>query len=390
MFFAHLPATGKVFGLDKGIRLARQGQGLSARFFGAIAALSSPQTAPFRAHNNRQSYNQPAMIRHALLLLAGFLLLALCLPEAHIQAQPLRVALLLEGSQDDHAKNSLMRLGLANAAKQGNLQASVLEADKENLEAAFAKAAKEHDLVLLASPRLHEILRSQAGNYPRTSFGCLDTSVLGLRSKNIMSVTFSDAEPAFLAGAAAALMVEKGQKLGWLEDEESPQSRTMLEGFIAGAQISRPDIRIVRREALGKDMGTLLSEMRKEGAAMVFLATGPHTRDAVAALATQPLWGVGLDMDQSSLAPQKIPFSLVKRFDKAVEELVLAKANGTFKGRETLVYNLQNKGVALVLARDTRLPANVNRRLKELSHELEAGNIVLQDKRTPTLCNCLD
>ena len=360
------------------------------KYFGAIATLFSPNCAN-KAHNQKQpATSKYHMIRHALLFLTGILLSVLFLAAPQIQAQPLRVALLLEGQRDDHAKNSLMCLGLANAAKSCELQASVLEAGEGNLAAVFAKAAKEHDLVLLASPRLHEILRSQAGNFPRTSFGCLDTSILGLRSKNIMSVTFADAEPAFLAGAASALMVGEGQKLGWLEDEESPQSRTMLEGFIAGAQISRPDIRIVRREAKGKDMDTLLSEMRFEGAAMVFLATGSYTRKAVTALAAQSLWGVGLDMDQSPLAPTKLPLSLVKRFDRAVEELVLARANGTFKGRETLVYNLENKGVALVQARDARLSANVQRRLQELSRELEAGNIVLEDKRTPTLCNCLD
>ncbi len=362
---------------------------MSVQCFGAIAALFSPNCAN-KAHNQKQpATSKYHMIRHALLFLTGILLSVLFLAAPQIQAQPLRVALLLEGQRDDHAKNSLMCQGLANAAKKCPVQASVLEA-KGDLGAVFAKAAKEHDLVLLASPRLHEILRSQAGNFPRTSFGCLDTSILGLRSKNIMSVTFADAEPAFLAGAASALMVGEGQKLSWLEDEESPQSRTMLEGFIAGAQISRPDIRIVRREAKGKDMDTLLSEMRFEGAAMVFLATGSYTRKAVTALAAQSLWGVGLDMDQSPLAPKKLPLSLVKRFDRAVEELVLARANGTFKGRETLVYNLENKGVALVQARDARLPANVQRRLQELSRELEAGNIVLEDKRTPTLCNCLD
>lgn len=363
---------------------------MSVQYFGAIATLFSPNCAN-KAHNPKQpATSKYHMIRHALLFLTGILLSVLFLAAPQIQAQPLRVALLLEGQRDDHAKNSLMCFGLANAAKSCELQASVLEAGEGNLAAVFAKAAKEHDLVLLASPRLHEILRSQAGNFPRTSFGCLDTSILGLRSKNIMSVTFADAEPAFLAGAASALMVGAGQKLGWLEDEESPQSRTMLEGFVAGAQVSRPDIRIVRREAKGRDMGALLSEMRAEGAAMVFLATGPLTREALQALAVYSLWGVGLDMDQSPLAPKKIPLSLVKRFDRAVEELVLARANGTFKGRETLVYNLENKGVALVQARDARLPANVQRRLQELSRELEAGNIVLEDKRTPTLCNCLD
>ena len=330
------------------------------------------------------------MKRYAFFALFCLLFLAMPLFSGHACAEPLRVALLIEGPRDDHAKNSLMLLGLASAQGKCEMTADVLEASPETREEAFANAAKSHDLVLLASPGLHETLRSQAGNYPKTSFGCLDTSILGLRSKNIMSVTFADAEPAFLAGVLSALLVKDGQKLGWLEDEESPQTRTMLAGFIAGAQISRPDIRVVRRETLDGDAAGCLLEMRDDGAAMAFLATGARTREALAALKSSPLWGVGLDMDQSALAPGKVPFSLVKRFDKAVEELVLARANGTFKGRQTLVYNLKNNGVELLLARDAKLSPNVTRRLRELTHELEAGNIVLEDKRTPTLCNCLD
>ena len=61
------------------------------------------------------------MIRHALLFLTGILLSVLFLAAPQIQAQPLRVALLLEGQRDDHAKNSLMCLGLANAAKGDTL-----------------------------------------------------------------------------------------------------------------------------------------------------------------------------------------------------------------------------------------------------------------------------
>ena len=305
-----------------------------------------------------------------------------------VAAAPLRVSLLLEDPDPANPQAADLRRGLEQAQKRFGIEAHIVAAPAgEDQTAVFRAAAAASDLVLVADARLHEVLRDNAANFRKVRFGCIDT---GVRAPNIMSVTFADAEPAFLAGAASALMVGAGQKLGWLEDEESPQSRTMLEGFVAGAQVSRPDIRIVRREAKGRDMGALLSEMRAEGAAMVFLATGPLTREALQALAVYSLWGVGLDMDQSPLAPKKIPLSLVKRFDRAVEELVLARANGTFKGRETIVYNLENKGVALVQARDARLPANVQRRLDELSRELAAGNIVLQDKRTPTLCNCLD
>lgn len=322
------------------------------------------------------------------LLLCALLCASFLLP-APVQAEPLRVALLLDSGIDDHGKNALLKEGLARAGQQCELSADILTAEGESQLEVFEEAARSHDLVLLAAPALHDILRSRAADFRKTSFGCIDTSILGLRSVNIMSVTFADAEPAFLAGAAAALLVPAGAKLGWLEEASSPQNQTMLEGFIAGAQISRPDIRIVRRELQGADPAAILQEMEREGARLVMIAAGSATKETYAALARTSLMAVGLDKDQSVLAPGRVLFSVVKRFDRAVEDLVLARANGTFKGRETRVSNLGNKGTALVRG-DVPLPANVQRRLAELEHELKAGNIVLQDRRTPTLCNCLD
>ena len=43
-------------------------------------------------------------------------------------------------------------------------------------------------------------------------FGCIDT---GVRNRNIMSVTFEDNEPAYIAGAAAAKLLAPGTKIGW-------------------------------------------------------------------------------------------------------------------------------------------------------------------------------
>lgn len=334
--------------------------------------------------------------------LACLILFVVCLTAgtaqaARADASPLRVALLLENAADDHGAAALMQEGLARAQAQTGAATTVLVAGPEDDPlAVFCQAAKEHDLVLVGEAGLHAVLRSNAGNFRNTSFGCIDTSVLGLRAANIMSVTFADNEPAFLAGAAAALLTDKDQKLGWLESESTPVRETLLAGFVAGAQVSRPDIRIVRRELAAGANGVRhsLEEMAAEKVGLVVLATGYATRAALDALAATPLAGIGLDRDQSALAPEKIPFSVVKRFDRAVEELVLAKANGTFQGRKTLVYSLANGGTDLVFGRTFLKThpqaARVQRRVQELRRELANGNIVLEDKRVPTLCDCLD
>lgn len=119
----------------------------------------------------------------------------------------LRVALLLESVEPASSGNSwstLLQAGLTQAAHDFSLHAETLAATPgADQEALFSRAAREYDLVLVASDGLHEILRNNAANFRNTSFGCIDA---GIRATNIMSVTFADEQAAFLAGAAAAML----------------------------------------------------------------------------------------------------------------------------------------------------------------------------------------
>ena len=301
----------------------------------------------------------------------------------------LRVALLVEDAGNDAGILKALKRGLEAAAGKTGAAIAIVGAPRGgDQRAVFREVAQNNDLVLLAEPRLHEVLRREAANFRRTSFGSIDTSVLGIRSTNIMSVTFNDMEPAFLAGVAAAMMVPQGRKAGFVQVEETPQNRTLLEAFVSGATLQRPSIRVVLRDAMGANPASLLPEMEAEGASVVFLSCGRYAPDCLEAMRTTRLTGISLQSDDPA-SPQ-VPLHLVKRLDRAVEELVLAKADGTFRGRETRVLDLANGGVELAVSKGARLDAAIERRLAELRGELARGTITLEDRRTPTLCDCLD
>ncbi len=317
----------------------------------------------------------------------------LSLAAAQASAEPLRVALLLENAAEDNGAATLMKKGLAEASAKADISPSIIvcppDADQTEL---FRKACESNDLVLLFEPRLHMILRDNAANYRKVSFGCIDT---GVRAPNIMSITFSDEQPAFLAGALSALLLKKGQKLGWLEDEEGPVHDTMLAAFIDGAQVQNPDIRVVRRQTgFAGSASAMLKEFAAQDVGIAAIAAGYATPAALREMQQGAMLAVGTDCSHFDEASSIIPFSVVKRYDKACEELVLAKANGTFAGKQILTYDMGNGGVDCVInpayKKSKGLPASIERRLSELRHELANGNIKLQDKRIGTLCDCLD
>lgn len=319
-------------------------------------------------------------------------------------ASPLRVALLLE-HDGGQPWTDLLRAGLAKAERDFPLRTKVLVASPESdQQETFRQAARESDLVLVASDRLHEILRNNAANFRKTMFGCIDA---GIRAPNIMSVTFADEQAAYLAGAAAAMLtgrtglpgINRDKTVGWLSGEDTPALRSLFSGFSGGAQLIDPEIRVINALAGSfTDAGTARREARRlldQGADVLALAAGAGNEGALAEARERGIYIVGLDTDQAQVLPGHVLTSILKRADRAVYEIVAAASRGNFQGKKIITYDLGNDGVgitdprAFTAAAGQNAPPDLERRLKELRAELLSGSIRLKSLRARTLCDCL-
>ena len=320
---------------------------------------------------------------------------------------PLRVALLLETALGDHDWNDALAQGLEQASRELKVHAAVLPAphgqDTAALEQLFRETAREYDLVLVASDRLHEILRDNAANYRRTMFGCIDA---GIRAPNIMSVTFADEQAAYLAGAAAAMVARqsdlpgiRGQKiLGWLSGEDVPAMRSLLNGFTEGARLIDPEMRVIHAiSGSFDDAEAARLQARKlleQGADVLVLASGMGNAPALEEVQAHGAYAVGLNVDHDHQAPGRILTSILKFPDKAVFDIVAAAATGSFRGKEIVVRDLSNGGVDITdmhtfkAAAAKHVPGNLDRRLRELRREILNGGIRLKSLRARTLCDC--
>ena len=334
------------------------------------------------------------------------LCLALCLTlttGAAGAAPTTTVCLLLESLTPDKGWHDQLRAGLARAEKEFGITARVVAAPAgSEQQAVFREEAARADLVLVADDSLHEVLRNNAANFRTTHFGCIDT---GVRAANIMSVTFADEQAAFLAGAAAAMLTTSDSRgmnpqktLGWLSGRETGPIVTMLNGFLEGARLIDPEIRIVHR-SLDSFEDTRLArercrELLAEGADIVVLAAGSAGLAALDVLAEQQALAVGLAANQDDLRPGLVLTSILKQGDRAVYEIVAAHVQGKFRGGEILTYSLADKGVGITDLRSfsrgegNRLPPRLNGRLAELRREIERQAIRLPSLRQGTLCNC--
>ena len=338
------------------------------------------------------------------------------------------VTLILEHKADT-GWNRLLRAGLERAARDFKFATYVLIASTPSeQESALREAAGKSALVIVASTRLHELLRDNAGNFRKTMFGCVDA---GIRAPNIMSVSFADEQAAFLAGAAAAMLARHSQtgiadpKIAWLSGEDSPAMRSLFNGYAEGAALIAPGMRVIQQIVGSFDDPTLAAEKTRvlldAGALVIALAAGAGNSAALRIIEAAKARAIVLDAWPESVpwpepsaqaggvqssghlgsASPAMILGIVKRADQAVYEIAASaaqalNAQGKFRGKEILIYDLANGGVGLaglnawLVQNQSRAPTELGRRIKELHGELTRGAIHIKSLRERALCDCLD
>lgn len=311
-----------------------------------------------------------------------------------------KATLILEHDQPS-AWTDLLRAGLASGGKDFGVDTEIVIAPvNSDQTSVFRKACETSSLVIVASDNLHEILRDNAANFRRVKFGAIDA---GIRASNIMSVTFADEQAAFLAGASAAILAgEKanaGQNssgtIGWLSGADTPAMRSLFNGFVEGAKLADPQIRVIQAivgtftnpQAAAQKAEALLNS----GATVVALASGSGNDAARKVINSRNAWFI--DLDRPSGSAGNLLGVIVKNADKAVYEIMASAFSPKFRGKEIVVYDLANNGVKMQPANNlTKAPAGkeIIRRINELEHELRRGSIKLHSLRARTLCDCLD
>lgn len=299
-------------------------------------------------------------------------------------AGQLKTALLLEHDAPS-AWTDLLKRGLAEAAAKYGIEQEIIIAAPDQSEI-FQKAAASHDLVIVASDGLHEALRDNAANFRSVWFGAIDA---GIRAPNIMSVTFADEQAAYIAGACAAMLAAaKGEPaIGWLSGADVPAVRSLFNGYSEGAVLAKPGCRVI--QAVAGSFASPAEAVKKtawlldNGACIIALAAGAGNAEARALAKSRGAAVIELDQP----APGCLG-AITKAADKAVLEIVESAAAGNFRGKEIITYNLANGGVNFILSKNA--PPDLERRSRELKHELESGSIHLRSLRQRTLCDCLD
>jgi basic membrane protein A len=213
---------------------------------------------------------------------------------------------------------------------------------------------------------------------------------------NVLGLTFSTDEAAFLAGYLAAGVTKTG-KVGTFGGIKIPTVTIFMKGLEAGVKYynMKHDTKV---EVLGwetaKDEGLFTGNFEStddgrrfaeslmdEGADIILPVAGPVGLGSAAACQERGTMLIGVDTDWYVSAPefQKTYLtSILKNMDVAVFDAIKAVQDGTFKGG-AYVGTLKNNGVGIAPFHefDAKVPAALKAEIEQAKKDLIAGTITV-------------
>jgi len=299
-------------------------------------------------------------MRHCWKISYILLLMSLVLYSQPGFSKPLKVGLILSiGGLGDHSFNDATYAGIQKIRSIPDCLVDVIEpSDVSAIESGLEYlSGRGLDLIIAVGFFANEAVRQVAQKHPNQSYVLLD-SVVTL--PNVMSILFNEEEGSFFAGAFAGL-ITKTEKVGFLGGMSSPGIASFEKGFQKGVNFVNPKAQIVSRYAgktpeafnvpeIGKKIGL---DFAAQNIDVVYHASGRTGMGLIEAARQAKLLVIGVDSDQSVLAPGKVAASMVKRLDIAIEKSVRAVAENRFKGG-VLTLGLADAGIELALSRFNR------------------------------------
>lgn len=250
------------------------------------------------------------------------------------------------GGLGDQSFNDLAWAGLERAEKELKIERKVLESETADdyLPNLTAFAEEKTGLTIGVGFLFNEAMLQAAEKFPEQKFAIVDSVV---ESPNVASITFAEQEGSFLVGVIAGLTT-KTNKIGFIGGMEFPLIKKFEFGFRAGVKAVNPTAEVFVNyadsfEDAGKGKEIAISQNQK-GADVIYHAAGGVGVGLIQAAEELGFWAIGVDKDQSALAPKNVLCSMNKKVDNAVFEVAKSVTDKTFAGG-ILTFNIANGGV---------------------------------------------
>ncbi|WP_455540104.1 BMP family lipoprotein [Terrisporobacter sp.] len=280
---------------------------------------------------------------------------------------------------NDQSYNQSAWEGLQRAEKELGVKIKYLESKQDsdyttNLE---TLADEEVDLIIGVGSKLGPTIEEGAKNYPEQKFAIIDETYEEIPS-NVKSVLFDAEQSSYLVGLIAGKMSET-KNVGFIGGLDIPVINTFKYGYMAGVKAADKSCEIQTQyansftdQAKGK---AIASQMMSKSADTIFIAGGDVGTGAMEAIKEAGKYGIGVDRDQSDLAPKNVLTSAIKRVDVGMYETIKELVDGKFQGGISATYGLKENGIGIADTTSNLVPQDIMELVNKQVEKLKAGEI---------------
>lgn len=286
------------------------------------------------------------------------------------------------GGVNDGSFNQSAWEGLEKAGEELGVEVNYLEsatdADYQPNMETFVD--EDYDLIISVGYMLADATREAAEANPDTKFAIIDDSSIDL--PNVTSLMFKAEQASYLVGYVAGLTT-KTNNIGFVVGMTNETMNQFGYGYCAGAIDANPDITVQQfnansfaDSATGK---TMANTAITNGADIVFQAAGATGLGVIEACQEAGVYAIGVDSDQSSIAPKTVLTSAMKRVDNAVYDAVQELIDDKLEGG-VQTFDLAAGGVDIAPSQDL-ISDDVIKAVDEVKEMIISGDVVIPDNK---------
>ncbi|AYE36254.1 BMP family ABC transporter substrate-binding protein [Borrelia turcica IST7] len=296
-----------------------------------------------------------------------------------------KISMLIDGHFDDKSFNESAWMGAKKLGEDFGVEVIPKESTSSSYLADI-EALRDNgsNFIWLIGYKLSNVSISVALENPDVRYAIIDPVYEDnvVVPKNLAAITFRTEEAAFLVGYIAAKTSKTG-KIGFLGGIEGSIVDSFRFGYEAGAKYANRDIS-VRSGYIGSFADTetgrsMASKMYGDGIDVIYHAAGLGGLGAieVAKEMGEGYYVIGVDQDQSYLAPDNIITSSIKDIGQVVYILTsnYLKTNA-FEGGRILSYGLKEGFVGFV-KNPKMIPFKLEKELDDVSDKIINGEITV-------------
>lgn len=281
---------------------------------------------------------------------------------------------------NDHSFNQSAWEGLQKAEKDLGVKVKYLESKQDadystNVETLIDE---EVDLIVGVGSKLAPTIEQASKDYPDQKFVIVDETYEKIPS-NVETVLFNAEQSAYLVGLIAGKMT-KTNDIGFIGGMDISVINTFKYGYMAGVKTANSKCKLQSQyansftdQAKGK---AIANQMISNGTDIIFIAGGDVGTGAIEAIKEANKYAIGVDRDQSDLAPNNVLTSAIKRVDIGVYETVKSFIEGKFEGGSSTTYGLEQGAVGIPDTTSKLVPQDVLDYVNEEIKKLESGEVV--------------